>query len=138
MALFITLKRQMNDLILLQNFQSRADLLNRIYSVIQSDPLTRFPVSKPHKRSSLQWLCKTFAPISPIPKEISDELSRCESENDTTEPEYIFKTFDRGGEIFVTLVQFYQHFGAKLFCLISFWPEIILGQNHFSAKSFCQ
>ena len=81
----------------------KADLLTKIYWVTQNDPLAKFPVSRPHKKSILKWIEKNFSGNSiPVPKEIEIGI---ESIEDLTEPEYIFKTFDRGDSVFVTLLE---------------------------------
>ena len=86
--------------------QTKTDLLNKIVSVIQSDPLTQFPVSKPHKKSTLKWISKVFCSDSiPVPKEISNTLNELGHESGLPEPEFIFKTFDRGSSVFVTLLE---------------------------------
>jgi hypothetical protein len=77
--------------------------LTKIYWVTQNDPLAKFPVSRPHKKSILKWIEKNFSGNSiPVPKEIEIGI---ESIEDLTEPEYIFKTFDRGDSVFVTLLE---------------------------------
>ena len=84
-------------------FKAKADLLKKIYLVVLNDPLARFPVSKPHKKSTLKWISKNFLTNSiPVPKELEIEIG---SSEDSTEPEYIFKTFDRGDSVFVTLLE---------------------------------
>ena len=91
---------------ILHNMKTKSDLLNKLVSVIQSDPLTQFPVSKPHKKSTLKWIVEVFCSDSdsiPVPREISNILSELESA--LPEPEFIFKTFDRGSSVFVTLLE---------------------------------
>jgi hypothetical protein len=52
-------------------------------------------------------MCRVFCkdPSCPVPKGIENELAQFESEGNLSEPEYIFKTFDRGESVFVTLLE---------------------------------
>jgi hypothetical protein len=73
----------------------------KLCQVVRCDPLARFPVSPPHRKSVTKWIAKNLTAVSmPVPNDF--EIG---PEQASHEPEFIFKTFDRGDSVYVTLLE---------------------------------